>query len=219
MTTPISSGATPFPTLELLGHYGGDRTHALSAWTSTSRDLTPEKEARIPALLAQLAADGHHTPFEKSALHFLVATDIATHVHILKHRVGVSVNAESARYREFRDDNAFHVPADWPADAQAALRAFNAQAASAYHDAVESLVAAGVPRKRAKESARYFLPYSKVIRADVLFNFRSFMHFMGLRNSPHAQVEVRDLAAGMLAAVRDIPGAPFAASLAAFGYA
>jgi thymidylate synthase ThyX len=76
--------------VELVGHYGGDETHALSAWTSTSRELTDEKRERIPILLARLARDGHHTPFEKSALHFLVTTDIATHIHLLKHRIGVS---------------------------------------------------------------------------------------------------------------------------------
>lgn len=25
-------------TVEMIGHYGGDETHALSAWTSTSRE-------------------------------------------------------------------------------------------------------------------------------------------------------------------------------------
>jgi hypothetical protein len=29
--------------VELLGHYGNDLTHACSAWTSTSRELTDEK--------------------------------------------------------------------------------------------------------------------------------------------------------------------------------
>jgi len=41
--------------VELIGWYGGDETHALSAWTSTSRDLTQEKRERIPQLLAMLA--------------------------------------------------------------------------------------------------------------------------------------------------------------------
>lgn len=76
--------------VELIGVYGDDKTHALSAWTSTSRDLTPEKEARIPVLLEALAREGHLTPFEKSSLHFLVTVDQATHIHLLKHRVGVS---------------------------------------------------------------------------------------------------------------------------------
>ena len=74
--------------VELLGYYGDDLTHACSAWTSTSRELTPEKTERVGKLLSMLASEGHHTPFEKSALHFLVTVDQATHIHLLKHRIG-----------------------------------------------------------------------------------------------------------------------------------
>ena len=41
--------------VELVGFYGSDETHALSAWTSTSRDLTEDKKSRIPQLLKMLA--------------------------------------------------------------------------------------------------------------------------------------------------------------------
>jgi thymidylate synthase ThyX len=103
-------------TVELLGTYGGDLTHAMSAWTSTSRDIDEEKKNRIPKLLAALAegSDGHPhgTPFEKSAIHFLVTTDIASHIHIIKHRIGVPVNAESARYKELKEDK-YYLPEDW----------------------------------------------------------------------------------------------------------
>src|SRR3954464_13795721 len=87
-------------TVELVGTYGGDLTHALSAWTSTSRDTPQEKLERIPQLLKFLAEHGHHTPFEKSTLHFLVRADTASHIHKLKHRIGVSINGESPRYKE-----------------------------------------------------------------------------------------------------------------------
>ena len=90
--------------VELIGYYGSDETHALSAWTSTSRELNDEKRGRIDKLLNMLAKDGHHTPFEKSSLHFLVTSDIASHIHLLKHRIGVNINAESARYKEFTID-------------------------------------------------------------------------------------------------------------------
>jgi thymidylate synthase ThyX len=83
--------------VKLIGHYGGDVTHAQSAWTSTDRELNEDKIERIPALLHMLARNGHHTPFEKSTLHFLVTCDQASHIHLLKHRIGVSINAESAR--------------------------------------------------------------------------------------------------------------------------
>lgn len=203
-------------TVILLGHYGSDETHALSAWTSTSRELTDEKRARIPALLARLAADGHHTPFEKSMLHFLVQTDIASHIHLLKHRIGVSINAESARYRELGDD--YYTPEDLPAGLDLIIDHHTKKSVQLYHELIAALVAEGVPRSRAKESARYALPYAKQIRADISFNWRSFHHFLTLRLSPHSQVEVREVAQQMLDLVAGIEGEPFAATIEAFGW-
>ena len=98
--------------VELIGHYGSDITHAQSAWTSTSRDISKDKQQRLPALLAMLASEGHHTPFEKSSLHFLVTVDQATHIHLLKHRIGVAINGESARYKELKEDKTY-LPQDW----------------------------------------------------------------------------------------------------------
>jgi thymidylate synthase (FAD) len=81
-------------TVTLLGWYGSDEVHAASGWTSTSRELSKEKINRVPTFLEMLASHGHHTPFEKSSLHFLVTVDQATHIHLLKHRIGVSINGE-----------------------------------------------------------------------------------------------------------------------------
>lgn len=200
--------------VELIGIYGSDETHVCSAWTSTSRELTPEKEARIPGLLKFLADNGHHTPFEKSTLHFLVTVDTASHIHLLKHRIGVSVNAESARYKELKADRAY-IPSDWPQMHQQILRLHVDECFERYHKILEDLTPS-LGRKRAKESARYFLPFANQTQMDVSFNFRSFMHFQGLRNSEHAQVEIREVADQMLELVR-IEGS-FPHSLAAFGY-
>lgn len=183
--------------VELIGTYGNDETHALSAWTSTSRDLTDSKRERINKLLESLAVDAHHTPFEKSSLHFLVTTDIATHIHLLKHRIGVSINAESARYKEFIDDK-YHLPVDWPEEERERLRHSVLRAYEEYHDTITRLVNKDFTRKRAKESARLYLPYAIQITADVMFNWRSFAHFQKLRNSEHAQLEVREIAQKML---------------------
>ena len=80
--------------VELIGYYGSDEMIACSAWTSTNRKLTDEKRKRIPKLINMLWSNGHETPFEKGIVHFLVDTDIATHIHLLKHRIS-SLNAES----------------------------------------------------------------------------------------------------------------------------
>jgi thymidylate synthase (FAD) len=203
--------------VELIGWYGSDETHALSAWTSTSRDLTDEKRARIPQLLKMLAEQGHHSVFEKSSLHFLVTMDIATHVQLLKHRVAVSVNAESARYKELRDDK-FYVPLDWPDDERERYVTFVEGCFEQYHACIKRLVESGVPRARAKESARYYLPYGNQITCDVMFNWRSFHHFLGLRMKPEAQREIYWLAEDMLALVEEIEGEPFKRTIEAFGY-
>lgn len=201
--------------VELLGHYGGDREHAMSAWTSTSRDYESKKE-RMPGLLKMLASEGHHTPFEKSTLHFLVNTDIATHIHLIKHRVGVSANAESARYKELKEDKVY-LPEDWDERWLIALQNHSERANILYHRCLEDLTPK-LGRKRAKESARFFKTYNSQISADVQFNFRSFMHFQGLRNSEHAQLEVREVAQQMLQLVQSLPDNPFEHSLKAFGY-
>lgn len=208
--------------VELIGYYGGDTTHAMSAWTSTTRDYDTKKE-RMPALLKTLAENGHHTPFEKSSLHFLVNTDIATHIHLIKHRVGVSVNAESARYKELKEDK-FYLPQDWQGidmdedtDWYQHLLWFTELSNKMYHKALEDLTPV-LGRKRAKESARFFKTYNSQITSDVMFNFRSFIHFQKLRNDEHAQVEVREVAQQMLQLVQQLPDNSFEHSLKAFGY-
>lgn len=199
--------------IELVGHYGGDTTHALSAWTSTYRDLTEERKQRIGGMLKFLAEEGHHTPFEKSYLHFVCDADTASHIHLLKHRVGVSVNGESARYKQIEPKR--YIPRDWPLRLQDRLSYFIKQSEGYYRDAIDDLEPI-LGRSRAKESARFFLTYANVLTLDVSFNFRSFMHFQGLRNKPDAQKEIRDIAEEMLKLVRET--GDFDLSLKGFGH-
>jgi thymidylate synthase (FAD) len=203
--------------VELTGWYGSDETHALSAWTSTSRELSAEKRARIPQMLKMLADNGHHSVFEKSSLHFLVTVEAATHIHILKHRIGVSVNAQSSRYMELKDDK-FYVPRDWPDAERERYITFMEGAIAQYHECLDRLVKGGMDRKRAKESARFYLPYGNQITMDVMFNWRSFHHFLGLRMKPDAQREICWLAEEMLRQVREIEGNPFQHTIEAFGH-
>lgn len=225
--------------VELLGYYGGDLEHACSAWTSTSRNLSEEKKARIPKLLKMLAEAGHHSPFEKSSIHFLIDTDIASHIHILKHRIGVPVNAESARYKELKEDK-YYLPNDWKninnserisafcgydyehykegeVDWVYLLEKYTKIGNELYHQCIKDLEPI-LGRKRAKESARFFKTYNSQIQADVMFNWRSFAHFLSLRKKPDAQKEIREIAEKMLELVKGIEDNPFEHTIEAFGY-
>lgn len=226
---------------ELLGHYGSDITHAQSAWTSTVRDLSEEKIGRIDKLLKHLASEGHHTPFEKSTLHFLVTVDQATHVHLLKHRIGVSINGESARYKELKEDK-MYLPNDWhwksvnrndlfnndkelhwylhltdlkDASWIQVLEEYTRLGNKLYHQCLNDLTPE-LGRKRVKESARFFKTFNSQIDMDISFNWRSFYHFQQLRNSEDAQLEVRELAQQMLELVKNIEGNPFKETIKAF---
>lgn len=199
--------------VELLGHYGSDEVIACSAWTSTSRNLTDEKRARIPKLIKMLWVNGHETPFEKGSVHFLVDTDIASHIHLLKHRI-TSLNAESARYKELKEDKYF-IPDDWNDKWKAVLKDYTDAGNELYHQCLLELEPV-LGRKRAKESARFFKTYNSQIQADITFNMRSFANFQKLRNSEHAQVEIREIAGMMLELVENIEGNPFKCTLEAF---
>lgn len=219
--------------VSLLGWYGDDTTIACSAWTSTSRDLTDEKRKRIPQLINMLYKDGHHTVFEKGMIHFLVDTDIASHIHLLKHRMS-SMNAESARYKELKEDK-FYIPDDWSnikCNTDINIGDYNLQTSGnswattlekytelgnvLYHQCLKDLEPV-LGRKRAKESARFFKTYNSQIQADISFNMRSFFNFQKLRNSEHAQKEIREIAQQMFELVENIEGNPFEHTLKAFG--
>lgn len=216
--------------VELIGHYGSDQIIAQSAWTSTSRELTEDKLARIPKLIEMLWSEGHETPFEKGSVHFLVTCDIASHIHLLKHRIA-SINAESARYKELKEDK-FYLPEDFKEvevgehhlglnylndcfianfgdlNWNDVLDTYTLLGNKLYHKCLEDLTPI-LGRKRAKESARFFKTYNSQITADVQFNMRSFANFLKLRASEHAQVEIRDIAWEMLLLVQGIEGNPF----------
>jgi len=226
-------------TVELLGHYGSDTAIACSAWTSTSRELSEDKRDRVPELIKMLWSNGHETPFEKGVVHFLVDTEIASHIHMLKHRIS-SMNAESARYKELKEDK-YYIPEDWDESVVNSefaelgydynvmdstgyepgekwtniLDAYTRIGNKLYHQCIKDLEPI-LGRKRAKESARFFKTYNSQIQADVMFNMRSFANFQKLRNSEHAQLEIREVAQQMLELVKNIDGNPFQHTLEAF---
>ncbi len=209
--------------VELIGYYGSDEVIAGSAWTSTSRELTDDKRKRIPSLIKMLWDNEHETPFEKGMVHFLVDTEIASHIQLLKHRMS-SFNGESARYKELKEDK-FYLPDDWK-DIKVSvtdssndyilqhtnwldrLKAFNDVGNELYHQCLEDLTPV-LGRKRAKESARFFKTYNSQIQGDVSFNMRSFANFIKLRNSEHAQLEIKDIAQQMWDLVQGIENNPF----------
>jgi thymidylate synthase ThyX len=229
----------------LLGHYGGDKTHALAAWSSTFMDLEidmPDQvDMRIDAildyilvnskrvrsiggLLAYLAEERHHSPFRFSTLHFVTTTEIATHIQFLKHSVALEAeNAESARYKELKEDK-FYLPEDWNKYGEKGKHWFdvlNKQSElnnKLYHECLADLVSAGMDRSRAKESARFFKMYNSQLNSNKKMSFDGFLQIYFKRNSSTpSQREIANVVEQMLIQIKTIEGNPFEHSLKAFG--
>lgn len=235
--------------VELIGWYGGDKAIARAAWTSTQIDVDSKSEERIRDLIVnKLWNNGsgkpHKTPFERGVVEFNVTCDVASHIHIIKHR-HANVNGESARYKELKEDK-YYLPEDWSSAAVSTNVGFDAteftpdgydnsfyyayqdskwidvlneyteQGNMLYHQCLEDLTPI-LGRKRAKESARFFKTYNSQITLSVMMNMSCFHNFYMLRSDSAAQLEIQDIANKMLKLINEIDGQPFKYTLEAFG--
>ena len=124
-------------------------------------------------------------------------------------------------FRSLKDDK-YYLPEDWKGIVSShseewigKLETYTNLGNQLYHQCIKDLEPT-LGRKRAKESARFFKTYNSQIQSDVMFNWRSFQHFLSLRNKSDAQKEIREIAAEMLRLVEEIEGNPFKHTIAAF---
>lgn len=222
--------------VELIGWYGGDRAIARAAWTSTQADINNKTDDQIRDLIVNKlwnngTGKSHKTPFERGIVEFNIVCDVASHIHLIKHRLA-NINGESARYKELKEDR-FHIPEDWANIVatslkgdylekhngktwQQILEAHTQISDQLYHAALADLTPV-LGRKRAKESARFFKTYNSQITLSVMMNMSCFYNFYSLRADSAAQTEIQSIANGMLEEIKKIDGSPFKFTLEAFG--
>jgi len=219
--------------VELIDWYGGDKAIARAAWTSTSTDVEAKSDEQIRDLIVNKlwnngTGKAHKTPFERGLLEVNITADVASHIHIIKHR-HLSVNGESARYKELKEDR-YLLPQDWRGircsdelhslfgnDWLEILESYTKLGNDLYHKAINDLTPI-LGRKRAKESARYFKTYNSQITLSVMTNMSCFHNFYTLRADNAAQLEIQDIANQMLNCIKVIDGNPFKYTLEAFGF-
>lgn len=158
-------------------------------------------------LIAFLMRERHLSPFEHATFTFLVDAPIFTINQMVRHRIA-SFNIESGRYKEL--EPVFYVPDDerpivqvgktgayefeqGDAVQRAMVNAMLMSTAGYAWDAYERMLAAGI----AKEVARMVLPLNIYSSLYVTMNARGLMNFLSLRNEPHAQFEIREVARQM----------------------
>lgn len=211
--------------VELQEWMGSDRAIAEVAWTSSYSRQKKEKKTdeQANALVERLIRDGHSTPVECVVMRFWIRAPIFTDRQHMTHRMA-SHNGLSGRYRTMPDDFLL-IPADVAGvlhgleltniiDEYVGLCTAANQHYGAWLDQLDEAQKLGTisnsQYKRAREILRGVLPVSGMTERVSTFNLRSFANYQKLRNSDHAQPEIREVAQKMLNCVEQAGIAPVA---------
>jgi thymidylate synthase (FAD) len=210
-------------TVELIDHMGDDLRVVNAARVSFDKESAWEVEQTYlghgnisdpepvlsyadDRLLRYLAKHKHFTPFTHNQITLRETVPIFVARQRFKHVVGFSYNEVSRRYVSSTPD--FYTPKAWrqaaenvkqgsgddlPAGCYGSMVAFNRlnevynRALAAYHEMLANGVCA--------EQARMVLPQGMLTSYYVTGSLAAFARAYGLRKDPHAQAEIRDLAA------------------------
>jgi flavin-dependent thymidylate synthase len=203
--------------VELQEHMGSDRAIAESAWTSslTLGGKLKRSDEDVTRVVETLITQKHASPIESVVFKFWIKMPIQTDRQHMTHRIA-SHNGMSGRYRT--------MPTEWleiPEDIKELLirtnstcleKEYNKLCLEAnnwycktlkYLKLVENAadLITNTEYKRLREFFRGVLPQNNMTERVTIMNLRSFANYQKLRNSEHAQAEIRTVAQLMLEAV------------------
>ena len=201
--------------VRLLDHMGSDAgicdvaRVSFRAGHASGSDL-PRSPARDRDLIRYLMRHRHSGPFEFATVHLHVRLPIYVARQWMRHRT-MTFNEISGRYRELGDEvylpDTLHTAPDTAKQGRggehphsrrilATLRGAVSAAVRVYREAV----AGGV----AKEQARAVLPLGTMTEFVMRADLHNLLHFLSLRLDPHAQAEMREYAAAVLALIEPL---------------
>ena len=194
----------------LIDHLGSEATIVNAARVSFGKIKT-EIDARDEALMEYLIANRHTSPLEHLVFTFSIHCPLFVRGQWHRHRTW-SYNEISRRYTEV--DMEFYTPAALRRQAasdrqasvadpefdgtalQESIRKHNLDSLALY----ENLLAAGVCR----EQARGVLPQNMMVTFWGTVDLSNLLHFLDLRDSEHAQYEIREYAIAIKKLIKPI---------------
>ena len=194
----------------LIDHLGNESTIVNAARVSFGK-LKNEMEERDVKLLEYLIANKHTSPLEHMVFTFSIHCPLFVRGQWHRHRTW-SYNEISRRYTEV--DMEFYTPENLRRQAESDRQASVAdpefegtelqKAISAHNQAsfelYEKLLASGVCR----EQARGVLPQNMMVTFWGTVDLSNLLHFLELRDSEHAQYEIREYASAIKQLIKPI---------------
>lgn len=192
----------------LLNHMGTEVTSTNAARVSFGKMKT-EFDEKDEKLLKYLIENQHMTPLEHITFTFSVHCPLFVARQWMRHR-NFSYNEISRRYTTV--DLEFYIPEDFRKQSESNRQAStdeivekNDEAKSLFSktvdncfDAYEKMLEIGV----CKEQARGILPQNMFTTFWMTGDLRNILHFIELRDSDHAQKEIREYAVAMKELIR-----------------
>lgn len=223
--------------VELQETMGSDASIANAAWTSTydkeRREDKYDDPAKVEAIVTRCVNDGHAVPLESVVLRFWCRWPVFVDRQHMTHRIA-SHNGLSGRYRTLPSDfmglpddvrEIWDRVVDPSGDTEGGAGELMASEFAGwcetvhewYSDALEFMKEAragaqitDAEYKRVREVLRAVLPTAFMVERTTITNLVSFANYQRLRNSKHAQPEIRQAAQLMLAEVVKANVAPIA---------
>jgi len=200
---------TPFE-VELVDKLGSDLTVVNSARISFGSEHKTVS-AGDKKLIGFLAREKHYSPFRHCMLQFRIKAPEFVLRQVFKHAVGIEVtstyptkdsawNEISGRYKQYKE---IYIPPVWytqhatakqcsagPHENQEDMKETYLTGVKSNLDAYKKLIQQGV----SKEQARMLLPLTFMTEVVWTASLQAIQNFVSLRDSPHAQQEIRLLA-------------------------
>ncbi len=201
--------------------------HGIEQWstdTDTPAEVLPELAGRLcymsfakprpggnEAYLGHIKEVGHGSVLEHTAWNFVITGVSRSFTHeLVRHRAGFGYSQLSQRYVD-ESTAEFIEPACIAEDPELheVWMAAVGQSQEAYiklidglQDKFAALEDKTLRRKMARQAARSVLPNATETKIFVTANARALRHFIELRCSEHAEIEIREVAAQMLEILR-----------------
>lgn len=174
-----------------------------------SFDRPNPKTAVNADYLGHILEIGHESVLEHSSATFYIEASRSVLVELERHR-HLSFSVVSQRYVD-ASTLGYHVPPvirDW-VQGETALAEVFSQSVATYEYLVKQLQEQNLPRKQAREAARAVLPGMMNTPMVASGNLRAWRYVISLRNSPHADAEIREVAKAVLTELKQIAPATF----------
>ena len=181
-----------------------------------------DKDAK---LIKYLVEHKHTSVFRHPQLQFRITCPIYVERQLFKHQTGMSANSLSGRYVDFSDS--YTTIKEWRKQSKDSKQGSEGLVSNQQYCreleeivlnnckmAYDELLRVGV----SKEQARSILPLNLNTTFIWTGSLLSFIHLFNLRLKKDAQQETREVAAEMLALVKNIEGNPFKYTLEAFNF-